>query len=137
MATPPRLLNSSLAAALSLFVFVEPSAADASFSCIFEMECAGADQPCTQIDPLIFNLAEQDTIWGLQAPDGEVTVFVPVETDSEDVFTLLAANSDPDATATSILSLFEGGQAILTTHGEFVTPGVVTQVGTCQAGEPQ
>lgn len=119
-------------ALLSGLLLAGPSTAETQFSCVFEMECSGADQPCKQIEPLILMLAEQENIWGLQGADGAVMAFVPVESESEGVFTLLAANSDPDASATSILSLFEGGQAILTTHGEFLTPAAVTQVGTCQ-----
>lgn len=121
----------------SACAIASPAMAETQFTCVFEMECSGVDNPCTQIEPLVMNLLERENIWGLHAADGEVIVFIPVEEQSEGVFTLTANNFDRDTSASSMLSLFEGGQAILTTHGEFVTPGVITQVGTCKAGASQ
>jgi hypothetical protein len=122
---------------LSVSFLAGPSAAETQFTCVFEMECSGVDNPCTQIEPLVMNLLERENIWGLHGPDGEVIVFVPIESETDGVFTLVANDFDPDASANSMMSLFEGGQAILTTHGEFLTPGVITQVGTCQTEASQ
>lgn len=126
-----------VAAAAIVCALAGPTVAETQFTCVFEMECSGVDNPCTQIEPLVMNLLERENIWGLHGADDEVIVFTPVEAQSEGVFTLMANNFDTDASATSMLSLFEGGQAILTTHGEFVTPGVITQVGTCKAEASQ
>lgn len=125
--------KSLASAGIAASVFAAPALAATQFTCVFEMECSGVDSPCTQIEPLVMNLLERENIWGLHGTDGEVIVFNPIETQSDGVFTLVANDFDADASATSMLSLFEGGQVILTTHGEFVTPGVITHVGTCLA----
>lgn len=102
------------------------------YSCVFISHCTDADQPCTPTKPLAMKLIRKGDVWVLHDPDGAMTNFAPVANDAKGVHTLLATNPAPDASATSILSLFDDGQALLTSHGDFGAAAAVTQVGTCQ-----
>ena len=108
------------------------SAQDADrYTCAFTTECVETDRPCTKDNTLNAVLARTDTGWSLQGDTGEAIPFTRVSQDGDALFSLLSTQSDPVASAVTILSVAADGQAFVSTHGVFLSPGFVTHVGTC------
>ena len=125
----------TFATAAALLAAAAPVAANEVFSCEFNIECIGADRPCVAKVPLSAQLAHvSGDGWALHAEDEDTVTFSELPDGSTQMRRFLSLNSDSDAEAVSLLSIFEDGQAYLSIHGIFLSPGFVTHKGTCVPG---
>jgi len=104
--------------------------ADTVYICEFNMECPGGED-CAETDAITLRIQQQDTGWTMEAAGQTAITLSKLPSKSAGMLSFLAENTDPAAAAVSILSIFEKGQAFMSTHGIFLTPGFVTHIGTC------
>ena len=119
-----------LACGLAVIV-AAPVWAAGSYRCEFDQECVGADRPCSSTDAMTMAFVESADGWMIKMPDGKTMGFTPLPGQSDDMRSFLSDETDPDAHAVSMLSIFSDGQAFMSTHGIFLSPGTVTHIGTC------
>lgn len=105
----------------------------AAYRCEFTRECL-TGQACTDYEPNVMQFlrdAKDINLWTL-APAGEQPfVFTRLPFETEDLHAFVSTSVDPGASAVSLLTVFDDGQAILSIHGVFFSPGSVTHLGTC------
>lgn len=106
-----------------------PAEAARSLECIFDRECI-ADTPCQNRDPLPASMIETGNSWEFLLPQGDMAHFTAIRAPAERRF-FVSTDLDPDADAVAMLTISEGGEALLTFHGNFPDLGVVTHTGTC------
>ncbi len=121
-----------LVACAMAVIVATPVWAAGSYRCEFKQECVGADRPCSSSDAVTMAFVEGTDGWMIKTPDGKAMGFTPLPGKSDDMRSFISDETDPDAAAISILSIFSGGQAFMSTHGMFLSPGTVTHIGTCQ-----
>lgn len=125
----------TFATAAAALATASPVAANEVFICEFNIECIGADRPCVAKVPLSAQLAHvSGDRWALQAEEEETVMFTELPDGSPQMHRFLSLNSDTDAEAVSLFSVFDDGQAYLSIHGIFLSPGFVTHKGTCVPG---
>ena len=111
-----------------------PVQAAESLVCTFTQECVG-ESGCSFDDPISMRFQARGDVWVMQGAQGTgmgtAISFTKLAGKSESMRSFLAENADPAASAVSVLSIFEEGQAFMSTHGIFLTPGFVTHIGTC------
>ena len=108
-----------------------PAMAAESYICVFTQECIGA-QPCDTDIRLSATLGHAGGTWSMTGDDIDNPIrFDELRGAGNGGLRLVSTGLDPDAGATAMLSIFPGGQAFLSTHGNFPTPGVVTHLGIC------
>ncbi|MFT7594443.1 MAG: hypothetical protein ACI8R4_001764 [Paracoccaceae bacterium] len=110
--------------------FAIPVQAAESLTCSFSQECSGGSA-CTETNPITLRFQLEGEDWIMAGTDGTTITFTKLAKKSGGMRSFLAKNADPDAAAVSILSVFEDGQAFMSTHGIFLTPGFVTHIGAC------
>lgn len=98
--------------------------------CVFTQECVG-EGDCGAVEPIAMGFQLQGDAWVMQGAEDTAIRFSELADKTAGMHSYLAENADPDAAAVSILSVFEDGQAFMSTHGIFLTPGFVTHIGTC------
>lgn len=105
-----------------------------TYACSFTQECIGTDRPCTQGTPLEATLSRKGAGWVLTG-DGETGIaFREIGRFGAPLLSLISTQSDPAASAVTLLSVAQDGAAFVSTHGIFLEPGAVLHVGTCTAG---
>ncbi len=108
-----------------------PAMADDAFSCTFVRECP-TDGACIGYEPQMTMFTHDDAdIWSMAGADGQTVPFAEMSVPTKDLRAFVSDSADPDASAVSLLSIFEDGSAILGIHGVFLSPGSVTHLGTC------
>lgn len=134
-----KVISLALTAGLGLCPGAPAQASDTGrYACAFPVECSGATRPCADGQGLTAELRRDATGWVLQLDEKTAAHFRPVtpaQPGSDALFTLISTDSDPAAGAVTLLSLAGNGQAFMSTHGVFLSPAVVTHIGTCRAEE--
>jgi len=69
--------------------------------------------------------------WTIKTTEGETIGFTALPGKPGDMRSFMSDKTDPAAQAISMLSIFSDGQAFMSTHGIFLSPGTVTHIGTC------
>ncbi len=104
-----------------------------TYACTFTQECIGTDRPCAQGDSLVATLSRKGAGWVLTG-DGEAEIaFREIGRFGAPLLSLISTQSDPAASAVTVLSVAQDGTAFVSTHGIFLEPGAVLHVGTCTA----
>ena len=127
-------VNPALRMVLSLGLAVSaatPALAKDAFSCTFIRECP-TDGACIGYEPqmTMFTHGNAD-LWSLAGADGQAISFTEIPVPTAELRAFVSASADPDASAVSLLSIFEDRSAILGIHGVFLSPTSVTHLGTC------
>jgi len=107
----------------------QASAAD-TYTCTFTKECIGA-KPC---DPDIshnVDLTRANRGWMMVMEGQEPIEFIELPSSGDIELHALSIEFDTIAGGSSMLSVDQDGAAILSTHGNFPSLGVVTHHGTC------
>ena len=127
-------VNPALRMVLGLGVAVSaPTSAwaEGAFRCTFVRECP-TDGACIGYEPQATMFTHDDAdIWSLAGADDQAIPFAEMSAPTKDLRAFVSTSADPDASAVSLLSIFEDGSAILGIHGVFLSPGSVTHLGTC------
>lgn len=114
-----------------LLPLASASLAGEVLDCTFTQECVGSDRPCNSADKLTMSFVQSNSGWMINTSEGEAMSFTPLPGKSEGRRSFLSQETDPEAHAVSMLSIFSDGQAFMSTHGVFLSPGTVTHIGTC------
>jgi len=116
---------------LGLAVSATQAMARDTFSCTFVRECP-TDAACIGYEPqmMVFSHDEAD-LWSLTGAEGTAIVFSEIDVPSGELRAFISTDTDTDASAVSLLSLFADGSVIMGIHGVFLTPASVTHLGTC------
>ena len=115
--------------AIALPVATQSFAAD-TFGCTFTQECID-DTPCKARDGMTATLTRNNNTWVVTPPDGQPIRFTDLPGAPEGTLRLITTEIDLDADAAAMLSISDTGRAILSIHGNFLSLGVVTHLGTC------
>lgn len=117
-------------AAFALALLTGPAIAGDRYLCQFDRECIPGQDCHTDAGFAALAVREGDG-WHVTLNPETAAIDFAVLSDGHGMLHLVSAKTDPLAMAATLLSIASDGTAMVSTHGNFLTPGTVTHLGTC------
>ncbi|SDC06272.1 hypothetical protein [Ruegeria marina] len=100
------------------------------YRCQFDRECMPG-QECRTDAGFPALVARDGDGWQVTLTPGTAAIAFAWLSAGDGMLHLVSAQTDPMATAATLLSIAPDGTAMVSTHGNFHIPGAVTHLGTC------
>ena len=123
------MISAFVAGTILTAVLSATSARAESYSCMFTAECLGAN-PCGEAFATPADITRETDGWSLSLL-GQPYPIKEIELPESRVLHFILAPVDDEADAVSLHSVFDDGQAFLTTNGDFLEPTTYTLAGEC------